>query len=192
MQIDAYQTALIETKLKYRNEIERLQMTLAEVESRKLNEVVTKKETNYLLGQFERGFMLQNLREAKDKIAEFVRSVKSMEMEKEALEKQIERERKFVVNAETRLADKHSYFKEERRLRTFYQKLLFKFMRDLEVLGKDNEKNARFDILNEDDLDMNYQRQICFVLSELEINDELIRFANKHHGHVENLKLAYE
>ena len=52
MKIEALETALIETKLKDRMEIERLSMTLAEMESQEFNKGKPQKKVNMLLEKF--------------------------------------------------------------------------------------------------------------------------------------------
>ena len=70
MKIEALETALIESKLKHRTEIERLSMTLAEIESTEFNKIKPPKRTNMILEKINQGLLISNVREARDLIDE--------------------------------------------------------------------------------------------------------------------------
>lgn len=83
---------------------------------------------------------MTNLREARLKLEEFVAAL-NMKNEKIALlNADIREQDKVLEEYRTKVDDKNAYFREERRLREYYQRVLFKFIRDLDVLKNDGDK----------------------------------------------------
>lgn len=64
---------------------------------------------------------------------------------------------------------------------------MMKLIRDLNIFKKETVSGKRFSMLNENDNDMNYQRQMQWFLEHLDIQTILIKFANSFHGHIDNL-----
>lgn len=65
---------------------------------------------------------------------------------------------KVVNNYEDRILDRELIFLEESRIRQFYQKILMKMVRDLNLFKENKNKQRIFNSLNEMDTDLNYQR----------------------------------
>lgn len=190
--IQALESALIELKLKSRKEIDQLSMTLEDIRSTAYNRAKPKTQSVELLKQFEKGMILNHMRDARSKLEEFAMALKAKTYELESAQETIETQNKLMDGWLTKLRDKDAYFREERKLRIFYQRMLMKFLRDVDAFHDDPVKQERFDILNEDETDMNYQRQVAYVLEMLEAPKKFIEIANRHHARIDNLKIAEE
>lgn len=75
--IEALESALIETKLKYKREIERLNMQISEKESIILNQFVEQKTIDELVKQIDSGIRIKNVAEARNIINQLNKIVKS-------------------------------------------------------------------------------------------------------------------
>ena len=66
--------------------------------------------------------------------------------------------KKLVDNYEDRILDRELIYLEERKIRQYYQKILMKMARDLNLFKSNKSKLRIFNSLNEMDSDLNYQR----------------------------------
>jgi hypothetical protein len=66
--------------------------------------------------------------------------------------------KKLVDNYEDRILDRELIYLEERKIRQYYQKILMKMARDLNLFKSNKNKLRIFNSLNEMDSDLNYQR----------------------------------
>lgn len=66
--------------------------------------------------------------------------------------------KKVVDNYESRILDREFIYLEESRIRQFYQNIIMKMIRDLNLFKDNKNKQRIFNSLNEMDTDLNYQR----------------------------------
>lgn len=77
-QITALESALIETKIKYKRELDRLSMTIADYESKEFNCILENHKIEAEIEKFEKGkIVFSNLREAREMINNFIVIIKS-------------------------------------------------------------------------------------------------------------------
>ena len=55
-----------------------------------------------------------------------------------------------------------------------------KMIRDLKLFENDKEKQKMFEILNESDDDLQYQRQVQVILDRIQLQDAINDHVNKH------------
>lgn len=84
----ALESALIETKFQLKCEIERLNMTIAEIESKEMNGTIETKKVSNEVQKFESGdMMFNNVREARELMSSFVGMIKSKDTEQNNMSK---------------------------------------------------------------------------------------------------------
>ena len=79
--IEALETALVQTKLNYRRELDRISMHSADIESKLMSLVKSDKYIDNIVKKVDAGYSLKNLTEARVLIAELVGCVKSKHSE---------------------------------------------------------------------------------------------------------------
>ena len=84
--------------------------------------------------------------------------MKSKQYETQNLNFQMDAYQKVVNNYESRILDRELIYLEENRIRLFYQKIIMKMARDLNLFKDNKNKQRIFNSLNEMDNDLNYQR----------------------------------
>ena len=107
-QIEALESALIETKLNYRRELDRISMHSADIESKLMSLVKTDQYIDGIVKKVEHGYSLKNLTEARLIIAELVGCVKSKHSEMQNLKQQF-----TIMSASNMAKEKKVYLLEK-------------------------------------------------------------------------------
>ena len=90
--ITALESALVETKFESRQEIERLNMTIAETESKEMNNMHQNSKISSEVDKFEGGEVsFTNLREARELINKFVGMIKSKDNQLSKMNKSLDK-----------------------------------------------------------------------------------------------------
>ena len=73
-------------------------------------------------------------------------------------------------------------------LRKYYQTLILKLVRDLEIYKDDEEHGEKFEMIDELNPDLEQQKKIMQSLKEINLQYHLITHANKFFGQAESLE----
>jgi len=109
-------------------------MTISEMESKTMNEVAEARTVEALIQRCNDGLVLRNMQEARSIIKEFLKIVKSKNADLINKDKTIKDKQNMVEALQQRVIDKELFYWEEQKLRYFYQRNLFKLVRDLNIL----------------------------------------------------------
>ena len=118
--IQALESALIECKLKYKREIDQLNMHICEKESIVLNQFVEQQVVDDLIKQIDNGIRIKSVAEARTIINQMNKIVKSKQYEIQNLNFQMDAYKKVVDNYEDRIQDRELIYLEERKTRSYY------------------------------------------------------------------------
>ena len=133
-------------------------MQICEKESVILNQFVEQQAVDDLVKMIDSGIRIKSVQEARTIINQLNKIVKSKQFEIQNLNFQMDAYKKLVDNYEDRILDRELIYLEERKIRQYYQKILMKMARDLNLFKSNKNKLRIFNSLNEMDSDLNYQR----------------------------------
>ncbi len=133
-------------------------MQICEKESVILNQFVEQQAVDDLIKMIDSGIRIKSVQEARTIINQLNKIVKSKQFEIQNLNFQMDAYKKLVDNYEDRILDRELIYLEERKIRQYYQKILMKMARDLNLFKSNKNKLRIFNSLNEMDSDLNYQR----------------------------------
>ena len=133
-------------------------MQICEKESVILNQFVEQQAVDDLVKMIDSGIRIKSVQEARTIINQLNKIVKSKQFEIQNLNFQMDAYKKLVDNYEDRILDRELIYLEERKIRQYYQKILMKMARDLNLFKSNKSKLRIFNSLNEMDSDLNYQR----------------------------------
>ena len=133
-------------------------MQICEKESVILNQFVEQQAVDDLIKMIDSGIRIKSVQEARTIINQLNKIVKSKQFEIQNLNFQMDAYKKLVDNYEDRILDRELIYLEERKIRQYYQKILMKMARDLNLFKSNKSKLRIFNSLNEMDSDLNYQR----------------------------------
>jgi len=132
-------------------------MSLADFESTEMNEVLEEKTVDALIEYCKTDLQLRNVADARQIIKSLMSIVTSKNKEIFLKNKEIERKMKLIAAFEQRAFDQEHFYLEEQRLRKFYQKIVLKHIRDLDLLKDKEEAKDMFDkVVHEKEDDLNY------------------------------------
>ena len=79
--------------------------------------------------------------------------------------------------------DLKSDLSQMKAIKDFYQNLIFKFIRDVELFKSDEESKIFFDTLNENNVEVKEQNKLVRELENLDVPQLMIDMANIIHSH---------
>lgn len=79
--------------------------------------------------------------------------------------------------------DLKSDLSQMKAIKDFYQNLIFKFIRDVELFKSDEESKLFFDTLNENNVEVKEQNKLVRELENLDVPQLMIDMANIIHSH---------
>ena len=74
---------------------------------------------------------------------------------------------KAIAALEQKVDVKQTYYEEEVKLRKYYQAIILKTVRELNLFNSDELKMKQLESIYEHEDDLNYQRHIYFLLDKL-------------------------
>ena len=77
------------------------------------------------------------------------------------------------------MKDRETFYLEQQRICLYYQQIVFKFVRDLQLFSVDKANQKKFNIINESNTDLQYQAQVLTILNNIDLKKYLNIFANQ-------------
>lgn len=192
VRIEALESALIETKLQHRRDVDRITMEYEDHLARIWNRGLEKRRVDALIEKYDNGIVLANVRQARDVIRDFLHALKSKEAEIDKLNEKIKEQRKVISAHDSVVRDREAFYIEERKLRKYYQEELFMLVRNLKLFEGDKKKDKRFKAIVEQEDDLNYQRKIQVLMEKFDLRRVLIEHINKYFGQQQGIRKLKE